>query len=303
MTDEKWNETPPVLSGSEANPPVDKAAPPPYDRRDLQDYLDQVDRAYETAAGRDLEDRLIDLARQCGEEYGWESTAYASLLGELGGFYRGQGRFEESEARFQQAMSLLEARLGRESPEYSTMLNNLAGTHRLMGRLDQAEEEFRACLELYRAGVGDRHILYASGLNNLSLLHLDRGELEKALDLQSRAESILAALPQARDELASALCNQGALYQRLGRLEEAQAKLEQALVLFREELGTDTPHYHAALNSLGAVHYAAGRFEAARDCFGQAAQAARELYGPEHREVQAALTHRAMAVQRLENAL
>lgn len=269
-----------------------------------EDYLARVDRAYEDC--RDsaaLEVRLTALLEQCGEEHGRDSAAYASLLGELGGFYRGQGRYDASEARFVQALALLEAALGRDSAGYATALNNLAGTHRLMGRQEEALAEFHACLELYEAAVGRDHVLYAAGLNNLSLVHLDRGEWEEALALQEQAADILTALPQARDELASALCNQGALCQRLGRLEEAEEKLNAALALFRDELGADTPHYHAALNALGAVHYAAGRFEAAREYFDQAAQAARSLYGPDHRETKAALTHRALAERKLEGTL
>ncbi len=267
----------------------------------LEQYLAQVDRAYKTCApGAELEAQLIALAEQCGAEYGRESAVYASLLGELGGFYRGQGRQEESERQFRHALSLLEDAVGRESPAYATTLNNLAGAHRLLGRYEEAIAEFHDCLELYRKVVGERHVLYAAGLNNLSLVYLDRGELEEALALQEQAADILSELPQAREELASALCNQGTLCQRLGRLEEAQAKLEAALTMFREELGTDTPHYHAALNSLGAVHYAAGHFGAARDCFAQAAQAAGALYGPDHPEVKAALEHQAMAERRME---
>lgn len=267
----------------------------------LEEYLARVDLAYETCAGsRALEEQLTALAEQCGAEYGLDSSCYASLLGELGGFYRGQARYEESERCFQRALALLEADPGRDSPAYSTALNNLAGAHRLLGRYTEALEEFHTCLELYRAAVGERHVLYAAGLNNLSLVHLDRGELEEALALQEQVADILAGLPQAKDELASSLCNQAAVCQRLGRLSEAAEKLERALTLFRNELGTDTPHYHAALNSLGIVHYAAGRFEAARDCFAQAAQAASDLYGAGHREVQAALAHRAMAERQLE---
>lgn len=268
---------------------------------ELKDYLAQVDQAYETCPdGKALETRLTDLLEQCGQEHGRNSTAYASLLGELGGFYRGQGRYDESEARFREALALLEAKPGRNSAEYATALNNLAGAHRLQGRHEEALAEFHTCLELYRTAVGEGHVLYAAGLNNLSLVHLDRQEWEEALALQEQAANILAALPQAKDELASALCNQAALCQRLGRLDEAEAKLNTALSLFREELGTDTPHYHAALNTLGVVHYTAGRFQAAWDCFDQAARAAEDLYGPDHREVQAALAHRALAEQKLE---
>lgn len=270
----------------------------------LEQYLDQVDLAYKTCPGGGaLEERLTDLADRCGAEHGLESPLYASLLGELGAFYRGQGRNEESERYFRRALALLEADPGPDSPAYATALNNLAGAHRLLGRYEEALAEFRACLALYRSSVGEGHVLYAAGLNNLSLVHLERGELEEALALQEQAAAVLAGLPQARRELASALCNQGALYQRLGRLDQARGRLERALDLLRGELGTDTPHYHAALNTLGTVHYAAGRFQEARDCFDQAARAGEALYGPDHPEVQAALAHRALARRKLEEAL
>lgn len=268
----------------------------------LEEYLAQVDLAYKTCSGGALEARLTALTGQCAAEYGPRSGPYASMLEELGSFYRGQCRYEESEEQFRRALPLLEADPGRDSPAYATALNNLAGAHRLLGRYGQALEEFHACLELYRAAVGERHVLYAAGLNNLSLVHLDLGELERALELQEQAADILAAQPQARYELASALCNQGTLCQRLGRLEEAEHKLERALALFREELGTDDPHYHAALNSLGTVHYAAKRFAAARDYFAQAAQAAQALYGPDHRETQTALAHQALAEEGLNSS-
>lgn len=268
----------------------------------LGQYLEQIDQAYELCQGSQaLEERLTALLDQCGAEHGRTSAQYASLLGELGGFYRGQGRFEESEARFQEALPLLEAQVGREHPAYATAVNNLAGAHRLLGRYDQALEEFRTCLELYeRTAKGSA--LHASGFNNLSLVYLDLGKLEEALSLQEQAGDILAALPQARDELASSLSNQGILFQRLGRLEEAERKLEAALTLFRTELGTNTPHYHAALNALGTVHYSARHYAQAKDCFAQAAQAAQALYGPDHREVQAALAHQALAERALEAA-
>lgn len=267
----------------------------------LEEYLEQVDLAYRTCSGAGaLEARLAGLAERCGAEHGMESPAYASLLGELGAFCRGQGRHEESEGYFRRALALLEADPGRDSPAYATALNNLAGAHRLLGRYGEALEEFGRCLELYRASVGEQSVLYAAGLNNLSLVHLDLGELERTLALQERAARVLAGLPQARGELASALCNQGALYQRLGRLDQAREKLERALELLRGELGTNTPHYHAALNALGAVHYAAGRFQEAWDCFLEAARAGEALYGPDHPEVRAAREHCAMARRRME---
>lgn len=260
-------------------------------------YLLEIDQAYETLSGPGLEARLQDLGRGCRAEFGPDSGEYASLLSELGAYYKGQGKLVESEDQFRASLDLLASSVGRESPAYATALNNLAGVHRLQGRLGEAEQEFRTCLDLYEATVGQGDLLYAAGLNNLSLVCLDRGELDRAAELQTQAAEILRALPQCRDELAVSLCNLGVLFQRLGRLTQAEEKLSQALDLFQGELGTDTPHYHAALNAMGVVCYTAGRWREAESHFQAAAQAAGTLYGSDHWEARAAREHAELARQ------
>lgn len=258
------------------------------------EYLRETDAAYELAPS-DAEARLLALLEQCGAEYGRGSMEYGSMRNELGAFYKGQGRFAEAEDCFKGALSLFERHAGVRSPFFATALNNLAGTHRLAGSLDEAEEEFRRCLAIYSDTVGESHILYASGLNNLSLVYLDRNLPDKAAALLSDAAEILRALPDARDELAVSLINLGALLRELGRTEEAEARLREALRMFREELGTDTPHYHAALNELGSVCLSAGRFAEAEALFTSAADAAEALYGADHCDVTAARKHAQLA--------
>lgn len=269
---------------------------------ELREYLEQVDQAYETLSGGDLEERIRALADACRLEYGEESAPYASLLGELGAYYRGQGRYEESEDCFQRSLDLLGKTVGKESPAYATALNNLASVHRFTGRYADAEREYAACLALYRRTVGTGDVLYAAGLNGLSMVYLDQNLLLQAARLQTRAAEILDALPQCRDELAVSLCNLGLLLRQMGRLKEAEEKLTQAVALFEGELGTHTPHYHAALNGLGSVDYAAGRYRQAQARFRQAAQAAEALYGPDHWECRVAKEHMEMARRAAEVA-
>ena len=130
---------------------------------ELREYLEQVDQAYETLSGSDLESRIRALTDACRLEYGEESAPYASMLGELGAYYRGQGRYEESEDCFQRSLKLLENTVGKESPAYATALNNLASVHRFTGRYADAEREYAACLALYRRTVGTGDVLYAAG--------------------------------------------------------------------------------------------------------------------------------------------
>lgn len=259
--------------------------------KEWSEYLKEIDDAWNTLPQSALEARFLEIDARVKADYGSDSRVYGAMRNEIGAFYKGEGRFSEAEACFGQAVDIFQSETGKESSAYATALNNLAGTHRLMGEADKAETEFMSCLELYAATVGRNHVLYAAGLNNLSLCCLDKGDFSQAAELLRRASDILSGLPDRWDELAVSLINLGCLYQRLGRLDEADEKLTQALRMFREKLGTDTPHYHAALNGLGAVHYAQKRFKEAVSDFTAAAEAARLMYGPDHYEVKAAEQH------------
>ncbi len=251
---------------------------------DMNAYMLQVDAAYENLSGPVLEARLLELLSQSLEEFGGESSFYASMLSELGGFYRGQGQFEKSEDFFKKALAILCSKLGETHPDSVTALNNLAGTHRLMGKLEDAEREFRRCVELYGAALGKGHILYAAALNNLSLLCMDKKDLDGAAEYMAAASQVLAALPENQDEYATSLANLGSLYLYKGSYAQAKDVLERSVELYENCLGTRTPHYHAALNSLGMALMKLGDIEQACTSLEKAAAAAGSLYGREHRE-------------------
>ena len=264
------------------------------------EYLHCIDDAYSLPAA-EAEARLLALDRQCAAEYDEDSFLYGAMRNELGAFYKGQGRFQESAQCFRDALRLFERHAPPGDPAVATAMNNLAGALRLDGALEEAEELFLRCLDLYAGTVGRRHVLYAAGLNNLSLICLDRGELGRAAELQDAAAEILRGLPENRDEFAVSLINLGALRQKLGDLQTAEALLDEAVRLFRTELGTDTPHYHAALNGRGVVRYGKGDFSGAEQDFLAAAAAAAAMYGEEHFEARTAREH-ALAAQNAQKA-
>lgn len=249
-----------------------------------EEYLAVIDAAYSDLSVHEIERTLLGLLDDCAEKHGARSEIYAALESELGGFYRGQARYAESEKLFLNAAELLG---GGNGPDYFTVLNNLAGTYRLMKRYDEAGQLFLKCLRGYVQTVGKKHILYASCLNNHALLLLDIGDTEKAAENLEKASEILSELPEHRSEYAVSLCNTGALLFRIGKLAPAEAYLENAVDLYENELGTRTPHYHAALNTLGHVCMAEVEFERAQRAFERALAAANDLYGPDHPETRA----------------
>ena len=265
------------------------------------EYLSRIDGAY-ALSPPEAEAQLLALDRQCAAEYDNDSFTHGAMRNELGAFYKGQGRFPEAARCFRDALSLFERHAPPGNPAVATAVNNLAGALRLDGKLREAEELFLRCLDLYAATVGTRHLLYAAGLNNLSLIFLDRGELGRAAELQDVAAEILRGLPENRDEFAVSLINLGALRQKLGDPEAAEALLDEAVRLFRTELGTDTPHYHAALNGRGVARYGRGDFAGAEEDFLAAAAAAAAMYGEAHAEARMAREHALAAQTARENA-
>ena len=254
---------------------------------DVSTAFARVDSAYELLRGAELEAALLAVAADCAAENGPQSRLYAAMCSELGGYYRGQARYAESEGEFLKALDILRADLGEDSPDCTTAMNNLAGTYRVMGKYDAAEQLFLRCLGSYAKTLGTGHVLYAATLNNLALVCLDRREPERAAELLAQSADVLAALPECVDEYAAALCNRGALLLQLHRAGEAVPLLTEAIGLFETKLGTDTPHYHAARHSRGLAHTALGNRAAAAEDFSAALQAAEALYGPEHPETAA----------------
>ena len=256
----------------------------------MDELFRKTDEAYAFFTGAELEAAIAGIVKESRMRFGDVSLQYASMLSELGGFYRGQRRLSESAGCFSKASALLLELRGADSPDYATSLNNLAGTYRLAGKFDEAEKLFGQALEIYERSTGRDSMLFASGLNNLSLICLDRGESGKALSLQEQALGILRSLPECRDELASALCNTAAVRLNLGNFADAAALFSDAIAMFETELGTDTPHYHAAFNGLGIARLRTGDIPASVEAFERAYAAAVSLYGEKHPESEAILS-------------
>ena len=261
----------------------------------LSEYMAAVDEAYTSLSGQALEDRLLTLAKDAEAQFGPENPSFAAMLSEVGSYYRGQGRYEASEEYYLRALSIIPP----DTADRGTALNNLAGTRRLMGRQDQAEQDFLSALALLERTVGHEHVLYASALNNLSLLYLDRKQTDMAKRYLAQASDILSQLPDHPDEYASSLCNLAALELRTGRPEAAAPLLEEAIRLFENELGTDTPHYHTVLNSLGVARWQLGDFPGSESAFRKGLDAAASLYGEGHPEYEKLRAHLQQARERM----
>ena len=255
---------------------------------DISFYFSIVDKSYGTENNEIIESEIKRACRLAKENEGAQSPIYASMLSELGGFYRGLTRYDESVDCFTKAADIMKAAKGADSPDYATCINNRAGSYRQMKEFDKAEEGFAECLAIYERSVGKHHILYSAGLNNCALVALDKGQTDRAAGLLSESAEILRNMPDHLDEYATSLANTAELYRQLGRFEDAEKNLLEAKDVYENKLhDTFTPHYHAILNSLGLVCAATRRFAQAAEWFRESLKYCERYYNTEHREYKA----------------
>ena len=107
---------------------------------------------------------------------GEEHPSVATSLNNLAALYRSQGRYEEAEPLYQQALAMTRKLLGEEHPSVATSLNNLAALYRSQGRYEEAEPLYQQALEIAEQVLGKNHpntnIIRANYEKNLELKKL-----------------------------------------------------------------------------------------------------------------------------------
>ncbi|MGW2621153.1 ATP-binding protein, partial [Streptomyces sp. NPDC001500] len=176
----------------------------------------------------------------------------------------GMGTARREQARYTEALELLDAALDRYGPDAergarARVLYGIGYVHREQGRGAQAWEASSRALDLYRAQA-DRHG-EALTLRSLALCHRAEGALEEAERLLHDALRIFAGL---RDTFGVMYAEQSLakVELRQGRLEEAAGRLDRCLEVARER--QDRFGEALVLRTLGERHLAAGEPDRAR---------------------------------------
>ena len=81
----------------------------------------------------------------------------ATSLNNLAGLYKSQGRYEEAEPLYLQALQLRRSLLGESHPDVASSRWNLAALYANQDRLAEAEPLLVQAVELYQQVLGNRH--------------------------------------------------------------------------------------------------------------------------------------------------
>jgi tetratricopeptide (TPR) repeat protein len=155
----------------------------------------------------------------CTRAHGPYDRELATDLAALAGLLDAQGKTEEAERLYAQALSTFERALGQEHYEVAVSLNNLAAIHFARGNTVLAEAFYWWALHNKEQTLGHDHPDVA-----MTVMFTAQGKLADAAEMYARALSIFVrTLAPSHPHIAMCAENYAELLRTLGREDEADA--------------------------------------------------------------------------------
>ncbi len=236
-------------------------------KKEAGDTLIDLGNFYEERGQHDQALQMYKESLQTQRDSGDE--AYQALcLNNIGNVYFAKGQHDDALTYFQQALGLREKL--KVPGDIAETLHNIAETNAQMGQYDQAISQYLRALDLYR-NAGDKR---GAAINSYGMgtLFGYQGRLGAALNSKQEALKTFRDLQDRSPMMAEILSGYGGALAEVGRWEEAQKTLNEALSLAREL--NSQPAVAATLNFQGDTAFYQGDFNSARSLYGQAIQAA-----------------------------
>ena len=252
---------------------------------DTQAFLDGLDAIFNAGKARDqaepyLQEALVD-AENAGDDAG-----LLTVLNEIMGFYRSQGRHQENMWMIQRAIELATRMRIEGSEAWTTTLINAATGLRAAKKYDQAEDLYRQALASAAKTLGPKDRRLAALHNNLSMLYSETDRSDQAEQELRQAMDILenSSTDPSRDlDLASTHTNLALLLmQRKDNpqaLQEAWDQARTALDIYRTGHLENSAHYASTLAGFAQVCYMTGRFSQSADTYRKALAIIEDRYG------------------------
>ena len=252
---------------------------------DTQAFLDGLDAIFNAGKARDQAEPYLQQALVDAENAG-DDAGLLTVLNEIMGFYRSQGRHQENTWMIQRAIELATRMRIEGSEAWTTTLINAATGLRAAKKYDQAEDLYRQALASAAKTLGPKDRRLAALHNNLSMLYSETDRPDQAEQELRQAMDILgnSSTDPSRDlDLASTHTNLALLLmQRKDNpqaLQEAWDQARTALDIYRTGHLENSAHYASALAGFAQVCYMTSRFRQSADTYRKALAIIEDRYG------------------------
>jgi tetratricopeptide (TPR) repeat protein len=175
---------------------------------------------------------LLDKADQAEKLFGPRHPYVATTINNIAEIYRLQGRYQESEALFNRALSVYKEYFGEDHPHVATCLNNLALIDYSQKRYVSAERRFKRALIIYIKALGENHSYVGGVDNNLGELFLAQEKYAEAENYFSNAIKVWEnALGPEHYSVGIAVYNLAELYRCQGQYSKAEPLFKRATMI------------------------------------------------------------------------
>ena len=165
-----------------------------------------------------------------------------------------QGKYDEAEPLYREALAVQRAKIGDRHLDTLTSMGNLGLLHMAKGDIPAAELLLGEALQGSRETLGDRHPQTLGCINNLGMLLKAKGDFKNAESLYCEALKVQReTLGNRHPNTIISISNLGTLLKSKGDLGAAEPLYREALEVSRETLGYRHPNTLAATNNLGSL--------------------------------------------------
>lgn len=225
---------------------------------------------------RPLLERSLELRRRL---HGETHLEVAESLRELALLLQDLELHAEAEQPFRESLEMLRQLYGDHHPRVAEALGDLGHALFRQNRYPEAEQNLRLALERTEALAPEQVPVYADFLNNLGLVLHNQGVFEEAERLYRAALERTRESKGTHPDLAPPLYNLAILLQETGRLEPAQALLDESLELRRKVYGDRHPAVARAAYRSARLAHDREDLEQAETLYREALSIAREVPG------------------------
>ncbi len=216
--------------------------------------------------------------------FGENHNSYAVSLNNIAMLQRSQGKYNEAEKSINESLRITESTLGKNSVAYAIILNNKAMLFQTIGRYQQAETLLKEATDLAKASMRENSNNYQKLLVNLALLYQEQKKYSEAEAIYTKAIQLKEGRLGTRNhpDLAHMLNLLASLYVEMGKNDQVEELLQEAIRIYDKNFGTNHPAYATTASNLGNFYRVNGKTNEAQTLLREALEIRKNTLGEKH---------------------
>ncbi|KAG9236373.1 kinesin light chain 3 [Amylocarpus encephaloides] len=202
------------------------------------------------------------------------------------------GRYNEAEGQFIEALEIEMRALGPEHPDTLTSMASLASTYRNQGRWKEAEDLEVQVMETSSRVLGLEHPDTLTSMANLASTFWNQGRWKEAEDLEVQVMDTRKRVSGLEHpSTLTGMANLASTYRNQGRWKEAEDLGVQVMETRKRVSGLEHPSTLTSMTNLASTFWNQGRWKEAEDLEVQVMETSSRALGPEHPDTQTSMAN------------